>query len=396
MACGTYHTVYLVDGARTPVGSFQGTLKSQTAPQLGSTALRALLSRTNLKPDLIDEVIMGCVLPAGIGQAPARQAMRGAGIPDGTGATTINKVCGSGLKAVMLAAQAIHSHDAHIVLAGGMESMSQTPYLLPNARDGFRMGHQQTIDGMIHDGLWDPYHNFHMGNAAEQCVSKYEFSKAEQDQFAITSYQRAQAAWESGAFSDEVVPVVIPQRKGDPVTVDRDEEPFKSDLSKLEKLRPAFVKDSGTITAGNASKINDGAAAFMVASEAALQKHNLAPKAKIIAYATHSQAPEWFTTAPVGAIQKVLAKAELSINDINHFEINEAFAAVTMAAMKELSIPHAKVNTRGGAVAIGHPIGASGARILVTLLHTLEKGQKGLATLCIGGGEAVAMVIERA
>jgi acetyl-CoA C-acetyltransferase len=398
MACDSHqHDVYLVDGCRTPIGCFLGSLKSQTAPQLGSVVLNALLTRTGVDPAAIDEVIMGCVLPAGIGQAPARQAMRGAGIPDGTGATTINKVCGSGLKAVMLAAQAIQTHDANLVLAGGMEAMSQTPYVLPNAREGFRMGHQQAIDSLIHDGLWDPYNNFHMGTAAEQCVAKYQFSKADQDAFARTSYERALAAWAAGSFAAEVVPVSIAQRKGDPVVVAQDEEPFKADLAKLDGLKPAFLKDGGTVTAGNASKINDGAAALLVASAQGLQAHGLTPKAKIVAYATHSQAPEWFTTAPVGAIQKVLAKAGLTTADIDRYEINEAFAAVTMAALHDLSLPHDRVNVRGGAVALGHPIGASGARILVTLLHQLEQDglKRGLATLCIGGGEAVAMVIER-
>jgi acetyl-CoA C-acetyltransferase len=343
----------------------------------------------------LDEVIMGCVLPAGVGQAPARQAAKAAGIPDGVGALTINKVCGSGLKAVMLARTAILAGEANMIVAGGMECMSQAPYYLPKARDGYRMGHGQLVDGMIHDGLWDPYGNFHMGNAGEKCAQKYTFTREAQDAFAVESTRRAQQAISDGAFADEITPVTIPQRKGAPVVVDTDEQPGRAKPDKLPKLRPAFDKE-GTITAGNASSINDGGAALLVASQQAITEHNLTPLAKITAVATHSQAPEWFTTAPVGAIEKALKQADLNIDDIDLFEINEAFAVVTLAAMEELTIPHEKVNVHGGAVALGHPIGASGARILVTLIHALKRHGKhrGLATLCIGGGEAVAVIVE--
>lgn len=385
--------VYIVAGKRTPLGAFQGGLASVAAPQLGATAIGAVTG--DIDTTQLDEVIMGCVLPAGVGQAPARQAARAANIPDSVGALTINKVCGSGLKAVMLARQAILSGEANMVIAGGMESMSQAPYYLPKARDGYRMGHGQLVDGMIHDGLWDPYGDFHMGNAGEKCASKYNFTRDAQDAFAAESTRRAQQAITDGAFADEIVAVNVPQRKGDPVVVDTDEQPGRAKPDKLGKLRPAFAKD-GTVTAGNASSINDGAAALLVASEAAVSEHKLSPVAKITAVATHSHQPEWFTTAPVGAIEKALAKANLSIDDIDFFEINEAFAVVTMAAMTDLNIPHEKVNIHGGAVALGHPIGASGARILVTLIHALKRHgkQRGLATLCIGGGEAVAVIIE--
>lgn len=390
-------TVYLVNAARTPIGSFMGQLSGLAAPELGAVALKSVLEKSGVAPDQINEVIMGCVLSAGQGQAPARQSMIKAGIPKSTGAMTINKVCGSGLKAVMLAANAIKAEEANLVLAGGMENMSQTPFYQKEMRNGAKMGHQTLLDGMIFDGLWDPYNNFHMGNAAEMCVQKYAFSREAQDEFSATSYKRALDSISSGCFKDEMAPVSIPQRKGDPVVMDTDEEPFKGDISKLGGLRPAFQKDGGTITAGNASTINDGAAAVLVASEAAVQKHGLKPMAKIIASATFSHDPAWFTTAPVGAIELALKKAGLGVSDIDLFEINEAFAAVTMAAMADLNIPHEKVNVRGGAVSLGHPIGASGARILATLMYALaQTGQKrGLATLCIGGGEAVAMIIER-
>jgi acetyl-CoA C-acetyltransferase len=385
--------VYIVSAKRTPLGAFQGALSGLSAPAIGAAAIKAATADVDVTK--LDEVIMGCVLPAGVGQAPARQAAKAAGIPDGVGALTINKVCGSGLKAVMLARTAILAGEANLVLAGGMECMSQAPYYLPKARDGYRMGHGQLVDGMIHDGLWDPYGNFHMGNAGEKCAQKYTFTREAQDAFAVESTRRAQQAIADGAFADEITPVTIPQRKGDPVTVETDEQPGRAKPDKLPKLRPAFDKE-GTITAGNASSINDGGAAMLVASQQAVTEHGLTPLAKITAVATHSQAPEWFTTAPVGAIEKALAKAGLTVDDIDLFEINEAFAVVAMAAMEELSIPHEKVNVHGGAVALGHPIGASGARILVTLIHALKRNgkQRGLATLCIGGGEAVAVIIE--
>lgn len=388
-------SVYIVGAKRTPIGSFQGTLADVASPTLGSVAIAGVLAQTGVKPEAINEVIMGCVLPAAVGQAPARQAMKKAGIPDSVGALTINKVCGSGLKAVMLGSASIKAGEADLVMAGGMESMSQAPYYLKEARNGFRMGHQQALDGMIYDGLWDPYNDVHMGNCAEQCVTKYGFSREAQDEYAALSYQRAQDAVKNGLFKNEISPVSIPQRKGDPVIVDTDEEPGRGKPDKLSGLRPAFEK-TGTITAGNASSINDGAAAVLLASENAVKTHGLKPMAKVLGYATHSQDPVWFTTAPVGAIQAVLKKLNLTIEDIDLFEVNEAFAAVTMAAETELKIPRDKLNIRGGAVALGHPIGGSGARLLVTLIHALQDtGKKrGLATLCIGGGEAVALVVE--
>jgi acetyl-CoA C-acetyltransferase len=390
--------VYLVNGVRTPIGSFLGKLSTVPAPVLGSIALKEVLNRSGVAPDVVDEVIMGCVLAAAQGQAPARQAMIKAGIPTHVGAMTINKVCGSGLKAVMLARAEILTGDADLVLAGGMESMSQTPYYVPKEiRTGTRMGHQTMLDAMLYDGLWDPYNDFHMGNAAEQCVQKYQFTREAQDEYATRSYQRALDTIESGGFKAEIAPVPVPQRKGDPVMISEDEEPFKSDLAKLSSLRPAFQRDGGTVTAGNASTINDGAAALLVASEEAVQKFNLKPMAKILGTATFSQDPAWFTTAPVGAIQKVLDKLNLSTNDIDLYEINEAFAVVAMAAIHDLNLPIDKVNVRGGAISLGHPIGSSGARLMVTLLHALkdQHKQRGLATLCIGGGEAVAVVVER-
>lgn len=390
-------TVYLVNGARTPVGAFLGTLSEVPAPTLGAAAIQAAIARSGLQPDAVEEVIMGCVLPAGIGQAPARQAMRQAGIPDSTGALTINKVCGSGLKAIMIGGNEILAGERDIIAAGGMESMSRTPYYLQQARTGFRMGHREIIDGLIHDGLWDPYHDFHMGDAAELCATKHEFSREAQDAYAGESLRRAQAAVRDGLFKPEIVPVSVPQRKGEPVIVDTDEQPGRGDLTKLSGLKPAFSKKDGTITAGNASSINDGAAALILASEEAVTRFNLKPMARILGSATHSQEPAWFTTAPVGAIEKVLVKLPLSLEDIDLFEINEAFAVVAMAAIQELRLPPEKVNVRGGAIALGHPIGASGARILVTLMYALEQLnlRTGLASLCIGGGEAVAMVIER-
>lgn len=387
--------VFIVSGARTPIGSFLGELSGLTAPDLGSVAIQGVLKRSGLPQDAIDEVIMGCVLSAGIGQAPARQALRKAGLPDSTGALTINKVCGSGMKAVMLAASEIKAGDYDVVIAGGMESMSQVPFYAKGMRTGVKMGNQSLLDGMIYDGLWDPYNDIHMGNCAEQCVTKYEFTREAQDAFAQQSYERARKAVESGVFQAEIEPVAVPQRKGEPKLVTQDEEPFKGDPAKLGGLRPAFEK-TGSITAGNASTINDGAAALLLASADAVARHNLKPMARILGSATHSQDPMWFTTAPVYAIEKVLQKLNLAIADIDLFEVNEAFAAVAMAALQSLNIPSDKLNIHGGAVALGHPIGCSGARLLVTLLHALKaRGQKrGLASLCIGGGEATAMVVE--
>ncbi len=387
--------VYIVSSARTAMGSFLGALSSLPAADLGAVAIKAVLERAGVSAEQIDEVLMGCVLPAGQGQAPARQAMIKAGIPKSTGAVTVNKVCGSGLKTVMMAASEIKAGEADFVVAGGMESMSRSPHYLMDVRNGYRMGHREIKDSMIFDGLWDPYNDFHMGVAGEMCVDKYSFTREAQDAFAKTSYERAREAVSSGAFKAEIAAVEVPQRRKDPIVVDADEEPMKGDPEKLGKLRAAFSKD-GTITAGNASTINDGASAVLVASADAVEKQGLKPVAKILGSATFSHEPEWFTTAPVGAIEKVLAKLNLSIDDIDLFEINEAFAVVTMATMADLNIPHEKVNVRGGAVSLGHPIGASGNRLLVTLLHALkDQGKKrGLVTLCIGGGEAVVLVVE--
>jgi acetyl-CoA C-acetyltransferase len=387
--------VYIVNGARTAIGSFLGELADVPAPALGASAIRGVLSRSNLPPEYIEQVIMGCVLSAGVGQSPTRQALKQSGIPDSAGALTVNKVCGSGMKAVMLAANEIRLGEADLVIAGGMESMSQAPYYAKGMRNGVRMGEQTLIDGMIHDGLWDPYNNQHMGLCAEECVKKYAFSREAQDEYAAQSYQRARQASDSGAFTTEIEPVLVPQRKGDPKRVDRDEEPFKGDPSRLSSLRPAFDK-AGGITAGNASSLNDGASALLLASKEAVEKYDLKPMARILGSATHSQDPLWFTTAPLGAVQKLLNKLRLGVSDFDLFEINEAFAVVAMAARQELALPNDKLNVRGGAIALGHPIGSSGTRILVTLLYALHdlKLRRGLATLCIGGGEATAMAVE--
>jgi acetyl-CoA C-acetyltransferase len=387
--------VYIVAAKRTPVGRFQGALKGLSAPKLGAAAVKAAVAESKVPVDAINEILMGEVLTAGVGQAPARQAAIYAGLPQHVQALTVGKVCGSGLKSVMLATQALRLNDIEIAIAGGQESMSNSPYLLQTARDGFRMGHKEVTDSMIFDGLWDPYNNMHMGLCAETCAREFSISRAEQDAFAAESYARARKAMESGAFKNEIVGVEVPAGKGTQI-IDTDEEPNASDLSKMPTLRAAFDKE-GTITAANASKINDGAAALVLASEAAVKKYNLKPLARIAGYATHAQDPKWFTTAPVNAIERAATAAKVSLDEIDLFEINEAFALVTMAAMKKLNIPHAKVNVNGGAVAIGHPIGASGARILTTLVHALHARnlQRGLATLCIGGGEAVALVIDR-
>ena len=388
--------VFIVSGARTPIGSFLGSLASISAPELGSIAIRGALSRGNVPKEAVEEVIMGCVLSAGIGQAPARQAMRKAGLPDSTGALTINKVCGSGMKAVMLAANTIKAGESDLIVAGGMESMSQAPHYVKGLRTGIKMGEQAMQDGMILDGLWDPYSNIHMGQCAERCVEHYQFTRDAQDEYARRSYALARTAVENGTFQPEIEPVSIPQRKGEPVVVEHDEEPFKGNPVKLDGLRPAF-ETGGSITAGNASSLNDGAAALVLASAEAVSRHQLKPLAKIIGSATFSQDPLWFTTAPVGAIKKGLEKTGLTIDAMDLIELNEAFAAVILAAQQELAIPDAKLNIHGGAIALGHPIGASGARVLVTLLHALKTQDKkyGLAALCIGGGEATAMIIEK-
>ena len=387
--------IVILGGARTPIGSFQGTLSSLSAPRLGAVAIKCALETAGVSPDQIQQVIMGNVLQAGIGQAPARQAGIFAGIPTAAGAVTVNKVCGSGMKAVMYAANDIRCGEYDIAIAGGMESMSNVPYALPQARSGYRMGNGKMIDLMIHDGLWDPYGDKHMGNCAEACVTKYSFTREQQDQFSLESYRRAQEAVKTGKFKKEIAVVEIEGRKGKSVVVD-DEEPFTAPLEKMGTLKPAFVKDGGTVTAANASKINDGAAAMVVTSAEYAEKNNLTPMARIIAQSTAAQEPEWFTTAPAKAIDIVLRRAGMSVDDIDLFEVNEAFAAVALAAMADAKIPHEKLNVNGGAVALGHPIGASGARILVTLIHALrERGLKrGLAAICIGGGEAAAMIVE--
>jgi acetyl-CoA C-acetyltransferase len=387
--------VFIVSASRTPIGSFQGALADVPVTQLGATAIRAAVERSGLSASDVQETYMGNVLTAGVGQAPARQAARYAGIGDEVPATTVGKVCGSGLQAVILGAKSILLGDADVVIAGGMESMTNAPYLLPKARGGYRMGHGKTLDSMILDGLWDPYDDQHMGNCGELCAKELDFSREAQDEFAKESYKRALAAQEAGAFEAELAPVTIQTRKGE-VVVSEDEEPKRAKLDKMPNLRPAFDKE-GTITAANASKINDGASALVLASGDVVKAKGLKPLAKLVGYGGHAQAPEWFTTAPIGAIEAALKRTGLSADDIDLYEINEAFAVVAMASMKKVGIPHEKVNVRGGAVALGHPIGCSGARILTTLLHALRDRdeKRGLATLCIGGGEAVAVVVER-
>ncbi len=388
--------VVIVSAARTPIGSFNGALAEIPAPRLGAIAIKAVLERAGVSPDQVDEVIMGNVLPAGEGQAPARQAAIFAGLPEQVACTTINKVCGSGLKSVMLAAQAIMAGDAEVIVAGGMENMTQVPYYLPGGRNGMRLGHGKVLDGMVHDGLWDVYNNFHMGNAAEICAKEMQISREDQDAFAAESYRRSVASIGAGHFKREIVPVSIPQRKGDPIVVDTDEEPGRGRPDKLGALRPAFDRE-GTVTAGNASSINDGAAAVLVMSAKKAAELGLTPMATIVSQAGAAQKPEWFTTAPAASINNALKKAELALGDIDVFEINEAFSVVSLANERLLELDAAKVNPRGGAVSLGHPIGASGTRILVTLLHEMEdmNAQRGLASLCIGGGEAVAMIVER-
>ncbi len=387
--------VFIVSAARTAIGSFQGNFADIPAPKLGAAAIAEAVKRSGLKPEEINEVIMGCVITAGIGQAPARQATIFAGLPNGTPALTVNKVCGSGLKAVMLADQAIRSGTSEVVVAGGMENMTLAPYLLPKVRSGLRLGHAQVIDSMIKDGLWDAYNDFHMGNATELCAKKYEISREDQDRYAVQSYQRAQKAIQEGSFKREIVGVEVQAGKETKV-IDTDEEPFKSKVEKLPTLKPAFQKD-GTVTAGNASSINDGGAALVLMNASAAKKKGLKPLAKIVGYAQASVAPEWFTIGPSEAIKKNLQGLNLKASDIDLFELNEAFAAVAIVNNKILGLSEDRVNIRGGAVALGHPIGASGARILVTLLHALaDTNQKrGLASLCIGGGEGVSLIVER-
>jgi acetyl-CoA C-acetyltransferase len=387
--------VVIVGAVRTPIGSFLGSLRSIPATKLGSIVIEEALKRAGIEKSVVDEVIMGNVLSAGEGQAPARQAALGAGLPETTECMTINKVCGSGLKSVMLASQAIMLGDADVIVAGGMESMSNVPYYLFKARDGLKMGHQKLIDGMIFDGLWDVYNDFHMGEAAELCAREFNISRKEQDEFSVLSYQRALAAQKEGKFKDEIIAVPVPQRKGDHIVVDTDEEPAKVRFDKIPVLSPVFNK-SGTVTAANASSINDGAAAVVVIAEEKSKELGLQPMAKIKAQASAAKKPEWFTTAPADAIKKCLQKAVLNTADIDLFEINEAFSVVSLAVNDILGLDISKVNVNGGAVALGHPIGASGTRILVTLLYEMIKrsAHRGLASLCIGGGEASALVIE--
>ena len=388
--------VYVVDGKRTPFGSFGGSLSDVDSTVLGASAITALLAAVSLDPAAVSEVIIGQVLTGGVGQAPARQAMRAAGIPDSTSALTINKVCGSGLKALMLGSNAICLGESDIVVAGGMENMSLAPYFLKKARNGYRMGNGEIFDLMIHDGLSDPYSGRHMGEIGEASVDRNVLTRAEQDDFALRSYRLAQAAVKEGIFKEEIVPVVKAVRGAETVVAD-DEEPFKVNFDKLSGLKPVFRKD-GTITAANASTINDGAAMLLLAGPDALKRNNLTPRARIVASATSSLHPDYFPEAPLAAIQAVCHKAGLTIGEIDLFEINEAFASVALLAIKGLSIPPDKVNVNGGACAIGHPIGASGARLAITVIRELHRRslRYGLATLCIGGGEAVAVIFERA
>jgi acetyl-CoA C-acetyltransferase len=386
--------VVILSAKRTPIGAFQGALAPLTAPQLGAAAGRAAVEAATLAPAEVQEVIFGCVLAAGLGQAPARQAAIGAGIPLAVPATTINKMCGSGLKAVMMAADQIRAGNAAIVLAGGLESMSNAPYLLPKARSGYRMGHGEILDHMFYDGLQSPFDGKLMGCFADATASTYHFSRAAQDAFATESVRRALHAVDSGEFDAEIAPVTAKGRKGE-TRVARDETPGTCDISRIATLKPAFGKD-GTVTAASSSSISDGAAALLIASAEAAAARGLKPVARILAQASHAQEPEWFTTAPVGAIRKVLTRLGWKPHDADLYEINEAFAAVTMAAMRDIDIDHARVNVNGGACALGHPIGATGARILTTLIHALQRrgGRRGIASLCIGGGEAVALAIE--
>ena len=387
--------IVIVSAARTPMGAFQGELKGFAAPELGAAAIRAAVERAKIRPEDVQEVLMGCVLPAGQGQAPARQASLGAGLPLAAGCTTINKMCGSGMKAAMFANDLLIAGSAEIIVAGGMESMTNAPYLLPKARAGLRMGHGQVIDHMFYDGLEDAYDKGRlMGTFAEDCASKYQFTRQQQDHFAVTSLQRAQTANKDGSFAWETTPLAIKAGK-DEKFIEHDEQPFKANFEKIPTLKPAFRKD-GTVTAANSSSISDGAAALVMMRRSSAEKRGLTPLAVVIGHSTHAQEPGLFTTAPVGAIRKLFEKTGWKAGDVDLYEINEAFAVVAMAAMKEHGLPHEKVNVHGGACALGHPIGASGARILVTLIGALRKrgGRRGVASLCIGGGEATAMAVE--
>ena len=386
----------IVSAVRTPMGSFNGMFSPVPATKLGSIAVTEALKRINLRPDRVDEVYMGCVLSAGLGQAPARQASIGAGIPHSVGATTVNKVCGSSLKTMIMAAQAIALGDARIVVAGGMENMTRAPYLLEKARQGYRLGHAELADSLVKDGLWDVYNNFHMGKGGELCAAKYRLTRNELDDFALESYRRAREAIAMGTFKREIVPVDVPQKKGRLLDVVDDEEPNRVDLTRLRELKPVF-QEEGVLTVGNSPSCNDGAAALVVMAEEEATSLGLIPMARIVGYAGAALAPEWFTIAPLEAIRLALKQTGLSLGDIDLFEINEAFSAVSLAINRELGLDPKRVNVNGGAVALGHPIGATGARILTTLLHAMEArgARRGLASLCIGGGEALAMIVER-
>jgi acetyl-CoA C-acetyltransferase len=389
--------IVIVSAARTPMGGFQGELKGFAAPELGAAAIRAAVERAGIRPEDVEEVIMGCVLPAGQGQAPARQASLGAGLPLAAGCTTVNKMCGSGMKAAMIAHDSLLTNSSEIIVAGGMESMTNAPYLMPKARAGYRMGHQQVLDHMFYDGLEDAYDKGRlMGTFAEDCAQKYAFSREAQDEFAVSSLKRAQEANKNGSFAWEIAPLAIKAGKEEKF-VEMDEQPFRADLAKIPALKPAFRKD-GTVTAANSSSISDGAAALVLTRRSTAERRGLPVLATVLGHATHAQEPGWFTTAPVGAIRKLLAKTGWSAGEVELYEINEAFAVVAMAAMKEHGLPHEKVNVHGGACALGHPIGASGARIVVTLIGALRKRglKRGVASLCIGGGEATAMAVELA
>lgn len=387
--------VVIVSAARTPIGAFQGALSSLTAPELGAIAIKKALANAGVAGHEVTEIFMGNVLQAGIGQAPARQAALKAGLPTSVQATTINKVCGSGMKAIIAAAQSIMLGDNDVVLAGGMESMTNAPYLLPTARGGFRMGNQTAVDSMISDGLWDPYNNQHMGNCGELCAKEYGFTRQAQDAFAIRSFERAQAAWKNGQFSAEIAPIEIVGKKGDKTEFTTDEGPSKVNFEKLPQLKPAFDKN-GTVTAANASTLNDGASALLLMSADKAKALGLKPLAKIVSYGSFAQDPVWFTTAPAEGMRRAMKKANWTMNDVDLFEVNEAFAVVAMAAEKDLGIPSEKLNVWGGAISLGHPIGSSGSRIVVTLLNQLKTlGKKrGVAGICIGGGEATAIAVE--
>ncbi len=387
--------IVILSATRTPLGSFQGSLATISAPRLGGVAIQSALTLAGVRPEAISDVYMGNVLQAGVGQAPARQAAMHAGLPAATRCVTVNKVCGSGLEAVLSAGRALAAGDAELAVAGGMESMSGAPYLLPKAREGFRLGHQQVVDSLVHDGLWDPYNQLHMGSCAEVCAQRYSFTRAQQDAYAAESFRRANSAVSDGLFAQEITPVEISDHKGGTRRIDVDEGPAKVNYDKMPTLKPAFAVD-GTITAANASTLNDGAAAFVLATEASARAQGLKPVARIVAAGGHAQDPKWFTTAPIAATRVALQRAGWDVSDVDLWEINEAFSVVALAFMQELGLTHERVNVRGGAIALGHPIGCSGARIVVTLLAALRErgGKRGIAAVCIGGGEGLALCVE--